>query len=40
MIRLRHKRTVVWVLALAGLVAGPFLIQIQDRAGGTSRCVG
>jgi multidrug efflux pump subunit AcrA (membrane-fusion protein) len=34
MIRLRRKRTVVWVLVLAGLVAGPCLIEIEDRAGG------
>jgi multidrug efflux pump subunit AcrA (membrane-fusion protein) len=34
MIRLRRKRTVVWVLALAGLVAGLFLLPMQDRAGG------
>src|SRR5262249_18064914 len=34
MISLRRKRRVVWVLALGGLVAGLFLIQIEDRAGG------
>src|SRR5262249_25018265 len=34
MIRLRRKRTVMWVLSLAGLVAGLFLIQIEDRPGG------
>src|SRR5262245_2903392 len=34
MIRLRRARTVVWALALAGLVAGLSLIQIEDRAGG------
>jgi putative peptide zinc metalloprotease protein len=37
MIRLRHRRTVVWALALGGLVAGLFFIQIEDRAGGTFR---
>jgi multidrug resistance efflux pump len=30
----RRKRTVVWVLALGGLVVGLFLVQIEDRAGG------
>jgi multidrug resistance efflux pump len=30
----RRKRTVVWVLVLGGLVAGPCLIEIEDRAGG------
>jgi multidrug resistance efflux pump len=34
MIRLRHKRAVVWLLGLGGLVAGLGLIQIEDRAGG------
>src|SRR5262249_43035142 len=34
MIRLRRKRTVVWALALGGLGAGFFLIEIEDRAGG------
>jgi multidrug resistance efflux pump len=37
MIRLRHRRTVVWALALGGLVAGLFLVQIEDRAGGAFR---
>src|SRR5262249_2637354 len=35
MIWLRRKRLAVWVLVLAGVVAGLFLIQIEDRAGGT-----
>ncbi|HEY1378793.1 MAG TPA: efflux RND transporter periplasmic adaptor subunit, partial [Gemmataceae bacterium] len=35
MIRMRRKRAVVWALALGGLVAGPCVIQIEDRAGGT-----
>src|SRR5262249_39432179 len=34
MIRLRGRRTVVWVLALGGLAAGLGLIQVEDRAGG------
>jgi multidrug efflux pump subunit AcrA (membrane-fusion protein) len=34
MIRLRHKRTAVWLLALGGMAAGLFLIRIEDRAGG------
>src|SRR5262249_42402213 len=34
MIRLRHKRTALWALALAGLAAGLRLIEIEDRAGG------
>jgi multidrug resistance efflux pump len=34
MIRGRRKRAVVWVLVLGGLVAGPCLIEIEDRAGG------
>ncbi len=34
MIRLRRKRTVVWVLVLGGLGAGLFLVEIEDRAGG------
>src|SRR5262249_53549140 len=35
MIRMRHKRTVVWALGLGGLVAGLWLIEVEDRAGGT-----
>jgi multidrug resistance efflux pump len=34
MISLRRKRTVVWILSVGGLVAGCFVIQIEDRAGG------
>jgi multidrug resistance efflux pump len=34
MIGLRRKRTAIWVLALASLVAGLHLIKIEDRAGG------
>jgi multidrug efflux pump subunit AcrA (membrane-fusion protein) len=34
MIRLRHKRTVVWVLLLGGTPAALFLIPMQDRASG------
>src|SRR5262249_36381860 len=34
MIRLRPKRTVVWVLILAGWLAALFLTRIEDRAGG------
>lgn len=34
MMRLRRKRTVGWVLALGGLVAGGVLVHIEDRAGG------
>jgi multidrug resistance efflux pump len=34
MIRLRHKRTVAWVLILGGLAAGLCFIEIDDRAGG------
>jgi multidrug resistance efflux pump len=34
MIRLRHKRTVVWLLILAAVASGLYLIEIEDRAGG------
>jgi multidrug efflux pump subunit AcrA (membrane-fusion protein) len=34
MIRLRHKRAALWLLALGGLVAGLCLVPIEDRAGG------
>jgi multidrug resistance efflux pump len=34
MVRLRRKRAGVWVLALGGLVAGLFLMPIEDWAGG------
>jgi len=34
MIRLRHKRSVMWLVVLGGLAAGLVLIQIEDWAGG------
>src|SRR5262249_28408511 len=34
MIRQRRGRTVGWVVALGSLVAGLFLLRIEDRAGG------
>jgi putative peptide zinc metalloprotease protein len=34
MIRLRYKRTVVWVLIMGNLAAALCLIRIEDRAGG------
>jgi multidrug efflux pump subunit AcrA (membrane-fusion protein) len=33
MLRLRHKRTAMWCLALGALAAGLFLVPIRDRVG-------
>lgn len=35
MIRLRHKRTALWATVLGGLLSGLWLIEIEDRAGGS-----